>query len=247
MACKYSATLRLPVPSAGVQVYSFGLLFNKWRNNLIFTPRDRNGCETIGLIPSYDSLLDIVLSCEGSAPPQRISHVVLDSVKLRDDPNNRILLQTPPGLSCGVAVLSVMLEMEHIATVHPFMCVTCRARLLCATESPRGKGAIRWIHDLDLRWHPVSLQACLQTLNKSGQCASVALFFGVCVRVVCRPHDVSCLCSDPEVSAAPTKDGRKIDSSLTSLYQRPCRRSSGLESGCFNCQWVTKCSGLKEI
>lgn len=34
------------------------LLFNKPRNNLVFTARDRNGGDTIGLIPSHDSLLD---------------------------------------------------------------------------------------------------------------------------------------------------------------------------------------------
>lgn len=64
---------------AGVQLR---LLFNKQRSSLVFTARDRNGCDTIELIPSYDSLLHIVLSCEGSAPPHRISQVVLDSLKL---------------------------------------------------------------------------------------------------------------------------------------------------------------------
>lgn len=49
------------------------LLFNKRRNNLVFMARHRNGCDTMGLIPSHDSLLDIALSCEGSAPPHRIS------------------------------------------------------------------------------------------------------------------------------------------------------------------------------
>lgn len=56
-----------------------------YSNNPVVTVRDENGCDATRFTPSCHSLLDIVLSCEGSAPPQRISQVVLDSLTLRDD------------------------------------------------------------------------------------------------------------------------------------------------------------------
>lgn len=96
--CKWWDISMFRRPGYGLQMFGYSLapctlgrctgvqlrlLFNKWRHNLVFTASERNGHDTIGLMPSYASLWDIVLSCEGRALPHRISQVVLNSVKLR--------------------------------------------------------------------------------------------------------------------------------------------------------------------
>lgn len=169
---------------AGIQLQ---LLFNKWRSSFIHrSSLDSTDCEAIRFSRSCDPLLD-VLSCRRT-PPQSISQVLLDSLQLQadllvpkqldsssDDAGVEIWCRTAEcDAGTGAPSNSTSIHVHHRG-----------AWLLCATEIPRGISKIRWIHDRDYHWHRASLQACLQRLHKSSQCASVPLFFGVCVRDVC--------------------------------------------------------------